>query len=57
MMPLYNRTQSLDYCLVVWTLLSGALTVALPLFTFRLAYVFLILGVASLLYRMLIPRG
>jgi hypothetical protein len=57
MMPLYNRTQSLDYCLIVWVLLSAALTAALPLMTYRLAYVFLILGVASLLYRMLVPRG
>jgi hypothetical protein len=57
MMPLYNRTQSLDYCLVVWVLLSATLTVALPLTAFRLAYVMLILGIAALLYRMLIPRG
>jgi hypothetical protein len=57
MMPLYNKTQSLDFCLVVWCLLSSVLTAALPLNSYRLAYVFLILGVASLLYRMLIPRG
>lgn len=57
MMPLYNRTQSLDYCLVVWTMLSAALTVALPLSTFRLSYIFLILGVAVLLYKLMIPRG
>ena len=57
MMPLYNKTQSLDYCLIVWVLLSAALTAALPLMTYRLSYVFLILGVASLLYRMLVPRG
>jgi hypothetical protein len=57
MMPLYNRTQSLDYCLVVWCMLSAALTVALPTSTFRLSYIFLILGVAVLLYKLLIPRG
>jgi hypothetical protein len=57
MMPLYNRTQSLDYCLVVWCMLSAALTVALPLSTFRLSYIFLILGVAVLLYKLMIPRG
>jgi hypothetical protein len=57
MMPLYNRTQNLDYCLVVWVMLSAALIVALPANTFRLAYVFLIIGVATLLYKLVIPRG
>ncbi len=57
MLPLYMRTQSLNYCLIVWVLLSAALTAALPLSTFRLAYVFLIIGVAGLLYKLLVPRG
>ena len=57
MMPLYNRTQSIDYCLVVWCMLSATLTVILPLAVFRLSYVFLIFGVAILLYKLMIPRG
>ena len=57
MMPLYNRTQSLDYCIVVWTMLSAVVTAALPLTTFRLAYIFLIFGSAAMLYRMFMPMG
>jgi hypothetical protein len=57
MMPLYNKTQSIDYCLVVWCMLSATLTVILPLAVFRLSYVFLIFGVAILLYKLFIPRG
>ena len=57
MIPLYNRTQSLDYCLAVWTVLSSILTVGLPLLTFRLAYVFLVIGVAGILWRIFMGRG
>ena len=57
MMPLYNRTQSIDYCLMVWCMLSATLTVILPLATFRLAYIFLILGVTVMLYKLMIPEG
>ena len=33
------------------------LPVVLPLVAFRLAYVFLVIGVATILFKMLLPKG
>ena len=52
--PLYLRTQSFAYVSILWILLSGTLVYVLPLGTVKIVWIFLILGIGGLLYKLFI---
>jgi len=51
--PIYMRTQSLAYASVVFFLFAGIVWVMLPAESLYLAWVFMILGMASILWKLL----
>ena len=50
--PLYIKTQSLEFCAILWILVGGALIALLPAQAATVGTLFLVLGIAVLLYKL-----
>lgn len=48
----YIKTESLEYCAILWILLSGVLLYTFPTQAATVGALFLILGIAIILYRL-----
>jgi len=52
--PIYIRTQSLGYVCIVWLLVGALLQVVLPVATFNIGWVFIVLGLAGILWKLFV---
>jgi hypothetical protein len=49
---IYIKTESLEYCAILWILLSGLLLYTVPAQAATVGALFLVLGIAIILYRL-----
>jgi len=50
--PLYIKTESLEFCAILWILIGGSLIAILPAMAATTGTLLLVLGLAVLLYRL-----